>query len=367
MNKVSKTLVIMICSIAILSGVVFAAFKIYENFQGKAEMIPTFTGNIQEGNGNVETGAISSNKVWVGTFNLAWNELMEEVTKGPVEFKEGNSAIVDELNKQSFTKEMLNENSYYVETGLVNEALRDTIEKNLSDKLNTKSDVLERINWNSRQDRYLIYAILNKNFTFKTPFPKDTGTFGDYEDEVSYFVLDAPTEDKTFEQVTALFYNSENDFAVKIDTVEGDELLLYRTDTVESFDKAYNELIEKTNSYTGRKELIREKDELRVPFIKINTDVNYDELCNKTIKGTNGAYIEQAIQTVKFELNNYGGNIKSEAIVNIYLSASLEIPRYFYFNDNFVLFMKEKDKEKPYFALLVDDISILDVYVDTEA
>ena len=126
-------------------------------------------------------------------------------------------------------------------------------------------------------------------------------------------------------------------------------------------------MIEKTNSYTGPEKLIRGKDELRVPFIKINTDVNYDELCNKTIKGTNGAYIEQAIQTVKFELDNYGGNIKSEAIVNIYLSASLEIPRYFYFNDNFVLFMKEKDKEKPYFALLVDDISILDVYVDTEA
>lgn len=41
------------------------------------------------------------------------------------------------------------------------------------------------------------------------------------------------------------------------------------------------------------------------------------------------------------------------------MSASLEEPRYFNFTDTFVLYLKEKDKYKPYFALLVDNTGIL--------
>lgn len=41
------------------------------------------------------------------------------------------------------------------------------------------------------------------------------------------------------------------------------------------------------------------------------------------------------------------------------MSASLEEPRYFNFTDIFVLYLKEKDKDKPYFALLVDNTDIL--------
>ena len=44
----------------------------------------------------------------------------------------------------------------------------------------------------------------------------------------------------------------------------------------------------------------------------------------------------------------------------MYLSIS-DNPRYFKFTDRFVLFLKEKDKEKPYFAMSVDDTSMLEV------
>ena len=48
-----------------------------------AKLNANFTGSI----GNVE-----GNQVWVGTFNLVWNELMEELG-GNVEFEEGNSEL----------------------------------------------------------------------------------------------------------------------------------------------------------------------------------------------------------------------------------------------------------------------------------
>ena len=156
-----------------------------------------------------------------------------------------------------------------------------------------------------------------------------------------------------------MFYNADNDFAVKIATLEGEEVILYRTDNVTDFENTYLELEQKTNSYNGRTTMIREKDELKVPFIKVKAVINYDELYNKTIKNSNGAYIKYAMQNVDFSLDNYGGNIKSEAYVDIYMSSSLEKPRYFNFTDNFVLFLKEADKETPYFALLVDNTDVL--------
>lgn len=58
--------------------------------------------------------------------------------------------------------------------------------------------------------------------------------------------------------------------------------------------------------------------------------------------------------------NESGGNILSEVgIKGEYNSAIMGNERLFYFDNNFILFLKEKDKEKPYMALKVDNIDIL--------
>lgn len=90
----------------------------------------------------------------------------------------------------------------------------------------------------------------------------------------------------------------------------------------------------------------------------MNSEINYDELCNKYIKGTDG-YIEQAIQTVDFELDNYGGYVKSETLISIYMCVSDNERREFFFTDDFVLFMKKEGKDKPYFALRVNNTDVL--------
>ena len=164
------------------------------------------------------------------------------------------------------------------------------------------------------------------------------------------------------------FYNRDenstsyfsNDFGVRLQTKEGEEVILYRTDNNNSFDQIYQEFLEKEKNYTGSREFL-EPDEISIPYIHADANIRYDELCDKEIKGTNGLYILNAIQTVQFNLNEKGGNVTSEAgLQDMYLSIS-DNPRYFKFTDRFVLFLKEKDKEKPYFAMSVDDTSMLEV------
>ena len=117
-------------------------------------------------------------------------------------------------------------------------------------------------------------------------------------------------------------------------------------------------MLEKSLLYEGEKEFNKD-DELKIPYINVDTLINYGELCGKVIKNTGGLYIQNALQNVKFSLNEKGGNLMSEAILkDIYLSVAKN-PRYFYFNDKFVLFLKEENKEQPYFALRVNNTDIL--------
>ena len=72
--------------------------------------------------------------------------------------------------------------------------------------------------------------------------------------------------------------------------------------------------------------------------------------------GTN-ITINKAIESVKFNMDNKGVQLKSEAAMNMEQCISKSSPRHFYFDDTFVIFLRERDKNNPYFALRVKDIT----------
>ena len=72
--------------------------------------------------------------------------------------------------------------------------------------------------------------------------------------------------------------------------------------------------------------------------------------------------IDQAVETVDFKMNNEGVKLKSEAMIMTKLTAlnpEASHPRKLYFNDTFVLFLQESDKNQHYFALRVNDVSMI--------
>ena len=353
MNKVSKIIIIILCIGIILTGSVYAAMKVIEKFTGKAEMTPTYTSKIS---------SIDTNKVWVGTFNLVWNDLMNDIVGGKIEFDDGPSALADELNKQSFTVKHLNENSYYKIHGESTFELKNTIENGIKQKFNEESQVLDEVEWGN-PNSYTLYAMLKKEFNYLERFPtlKDN-TFGDSEEKVRYFGIEPDTLQDASKNIEILFYNSKEDFAIKLKTKENEEVYLYRTiGENKTFEENYQEMIKKQSQYVGEKEW-NKNDILNIPFIKINDEINYDELCGRMIKGTD-MYIRQALQTIDFELNNYGGSVKSQALIEILKSAIINKGREFIFNDDFLLYLKEEDKQKPYFALKVDNLDVLEKVV----
>ena len=349
MNKVSKVIIILLCISVLLAGGVYATMKIMEKFTGKTEMAPTFTSKIS---------SIDTNKVWIGTFNLVWNDFMNDVIGGKIEFEDGYSELADELNKQSFTEKQLNPNSYFKKHGTATLDLKTQIENGIKETFNENSKVLNKVEWGNPY-AYVLYAMMKKEFNYLERFPtlKDN-TFGDSKEKVKYFGIEPDTSQEASKNVEILFYNSKEDFAIKLKTKENEEVYLYKTTGEnKSFEECYQEMIEKQEKYDGNKKW-NENDILNIPFIKISDEINYDELCGRMIKGTNW-YIRQAIQTIDFELNNYGGSVKSEAVIEALKNAIYENGREFIYNNDFILYLKEESKEKPYFALKVDNIDVL--------
>ena len=89
-----KNLIITFLSLMVLSSTAVFAEGI--------EVLPT-----------MQSRTNAQDRVWVGTFQLVWNDFVNKVIHIPVRFREGTPVSVQELNKQTFTETDLSENCYY--------------------------------------------------------------------------------------------------------------------------------------------------------------------------------------------------------------------------------------------------------------
>lgn len=337
--------------LTILAALVFASSSVMAKPVQTLDVLPLLSSKSEQ-----------QNRVWVGTFQLAWNDLMDGIVKGPVKFVGGTPDVVKQLNRQLFRAEYLNENSYYKTYGKVSPELKKTIETAIKEKFNETSDVLDALDWSPAPQKYLVYAMLKKDFKFLTAFDKlKPAKFGHSFKKVDYFGIDKNSDKILDDTVSVLFYNSSNDFALAVHTQGDDILYLYRTNDNKTFDKLYSDMFMKKVQYDGPYEF-KADDEFKVPNISLYREKSFDELTNKRIKGTD-MMIDKAIETIDFKMDNEGVKLKSEAVIMTKLTAMLPDekikPRKFYFDDTFVLFLQEADKNKPYFALRVNDVSLI--------
>ena len=332
MNKILKVLIIFTAITVLLSGIVYAVTQLYKRFNTNHNitMNPSYKSTLNEN---------TINNLWVGTLDLAWKELAEKIGKEKIELEDENVQIAKDLSASPFTKEMLDKNDYKI-----------NIERTIT-------------------NGYKIETTLNKELNFLEKFDnfnEYNWKFGESEEFIKYFGINNASSENMNKNIEILFYNPisinnshSNDFAIKLKTKEEDEIILYRTDTNKSFEEYYKEIENKTNLYTGNREF-KEIDELRIPYVRVNGMISYDELYGKEIKNSEGLYIFDTIQNVNFYLNESGCNLKSKAtMVTEYLSVGIDT-KYCYFQDNFIIFVKEKNSDIPKFALKIDNSDILE-------
>lgn len=308
---------------------------------------------------------VGQDTAWCGTFQLIWNDLKNDLAKQDIIFmQEPDLQVVKNLNKETFKTEDISENSYYKVYGNPTLELKEQIEKAIKEKFNEESEILDDFSWGSNNPKdYFLYCMLKKEFEFPVAFKElEDGEFanGKYS-KIKYFGLEKDAEEELRNQVEVLYYNSPSQFAVKLKTKQNDEIILARGEEGNTFQEIYNNINTNSENYEGIKEFT-EKDELKIPNIDFKQKTEFTELEQKEFSFANGDVyiIDKALQTIEFELDKEGGKIKSEAgiMTKEMAIATDEIEeRKFNFDDEFVIFLKEKDKEKPYFAASISDIT----------
>lgn len=302
---------------------------------------------------------INKDTSWCPTFQLIWNDFKNDIVKQNIKFDK-KLDMLDNLNKEDFTKNDISDSYYYKIYGRKNLELKSKIENAIKEKFNQKSDILDQFDWSSDAldsgkdviDRYFLYSMLYREFEFNKKFDTFNDKFKDIKN-VEYFGI-IKESNLIRNQIKVYYYNNENDFAIKLITKNNDEVIVIKNPKGETFEEIYNNIKDKqTTSFNS-------DDNFMMPKIDFNVLREYSELENKEIETIDGIYtIEKAIQSIKFSLDEKGGKVKSEAGMDVKFEATASDKkiRNFYVDDTFALFLKESNKDKPYFALRVDDIS----------
>jgi len=303
------------------------------------------------------------NLVYCSTFQLAWNELKENIIKEEIKLT-NEPDIVPLLNKSLFTKKDLSDKDYVAMVGLGKDKILDKINEELKKKFGSDAPKVEEKLFS---DDILAYAYLNKNLKFKNEFEKLKEQIkfkanGNTVDVKGFGLATTNNNGKRYDiarQVAIIDYISDDDFIAKLAAEsDKDEIFLAKVDSgdtlLETID-AVSRKIEKS-----KEERFGEKDILKVPSIDFYINHNYDELINKDLrnKGFEDYFIRKAVQDIRFKLNEKGAQLKSEAKIIMQKSApapNVEKPKNLVFDKPYLLMLREKGAKYPYFAMWVEN------------
>ncbi len=380
-KKILLVLLIIVLICATVAIIVMKPFDLKKDNKEKNEIAdkpitnPDDTVKTTEGLTIVPTMSdeITGNSAWCCTFQLVWNDMKNDVVKKDVEFTP-QEKMAENLNKEEFTEDMISDEYYYKKYGLKTLGLKEEIEKGIKDKFDQTSDILEDFDWsedaledpnNKDLRRYFFYTMLYREFEYPKEFDVlEKGKFGKSYDNVEYFGIKSNTDDSVDKQIEVLYYNSQDDFAVILETKSGDEVILCKNPEGKTFNEIYENMNKKAEAYKGSTSF-DEIDEFKAPKIKFREKREYKELQDKEFKTADPIYdvavISKAIQSIEFSIDEKGGKIKSEAAMDMTLGVTAisepKKPRYFYLDDTFAMFLREEGKELPYFAARVEDIT----------
>lgn len=346
-----------------------------ETFSGSSEMleqtvvVPTLDSPMPAGR----------NVIWCSSFQLAWNDVRDNVIGAPLEVPEA-AELAARLNAARQSVSDVDPCSVYVAGGRIKEGIIAKIQKEMTVKF--PSHALPDFNGYSPMppDGILSYSFLRANVPFTHPFRQigEGLTFTDSQGNKSHVAGFGLWEgyrreyEKIYEQVEVLYHHrpdGENapskmeeyvidmckfshPYQVVVAVVEPNDSLAQTLEYIQS----------RVHEFKGRSDhqwqsRFREFDVLRVPEMVWRVDHSFKELIGRTVANARPPMpILEAMQTIEFQFDRCGVTVKGEAMIRI---GGAGVPRRFFFDRPFLVCMKKRDAEHPFFVMWVDNAELL--------
>ena len=301
----------------------------------------------------------AKNVLWCGTLQLAWNELVRLVGEKP-RF-EPLSPVVTLLNASAFTRADLAPDSYVAiadfERNQVEEEIRAALAKTFGGA--ASPELIPTQPAHPGPDDFVAYAYLYKNLAFAEPFTDGRMSFGGRVVE-SFTFPSEPPENVT-RQVQIFDYRAPDDFIVSIQTRSaGDQLILAKISPGASLEATTHAVLDRMAAHSP--ETASGSDTFDVPKLNFDLRRHFPELEGLVLqpgeKIKSKLVIARAEQLVRFQLNEKGAVLKSEAVE--VMTMGIMVPRHkLVFDKPFLILLKQKGSPRPYFALWVGNPSLL--------
>jgi len=310
----------------------------------------------------------SKNVLWCGTFQLAWNKAIGLVGE-KLQFAH-QPPIVDLLNRESFTEADLDPASYVAladfERNNVEDEIRAALEKTFHGA--ASPELIPAQPLHPGPDDFVAYAYLYKNLSFLKPFDEnDHFTFA--QQKVASFGFSnnkGHAKNGLPAQVTIFDYQSEDDFIIKLKTKSStDELILAKIPPGATLQATLDTVLHRVS--TSKPVQAEPRDTLTVPKFNFDLRESFKDLeglvltPSATAHVKDGLHIAKAEQLVRFQLNEKGAILKSEAVVVMMMAMAPTgpPPHIMNFDKPFLVLMKQANVDKPYFVLWVGNASLL--------
>lgn len=269
------------------------------------------------------------NSIYGATIPFVWEEIRNEIGPNLSSF---TSNQLNEINESESFKDVLNKNEY--KTTL-------EIEGNLISAT----------------------AYFRKSLPFEIPFDKfeiplefentkveSFGFFGDhYYSKLNY-------------------YNNEDDFSLSLLPSDSEhEIILIMNKDISTNES--NFISYYTYFLNQKKNNIEfnEEDKVEIPIIEFNLEKYFNEIIGSQFLSDNELYnIKDFYQRNAFILNEKGAEVESEAVAAVEALEEMEIiekpePKMLIFNKPFVVFLKRKDANNPYFGVYIANNELLKI------
>jgi hypothetical protein len=310
--------------------------------------------------------APDQNVLWCGTLQLVWNQAIDLV--GEKLHFVSQPPVVDLLNQEDFTGADLNSASYVALADFERNNVEEEIRTALKEKFHgaASPELIPPKPAHPGPYDFVAYAYLYKNLAFPKPFETNAPVaFG--STQVKNFGFEenkSQLSDEVFGQVSIYDYQSPDNFIIKLKTKSpDDELILAKVTPGATLQATMDQVLKRM---TGKPVISESRDTLAVPKLNFDLSGDFPALEGLVLQPGPNAHVKNLItnqvkQLVRFQLNEKGAILKSEAVLTMYGSAIIAEPppHVMIFDKPFLILMKQAKSDKPYFALWIGNASLL--------
>jgi hypothetical protein len=306
------------------------------------------------------------NVIWCASFQLAWNKLKDDVAKEPIRL-DRNQDVADRLNGAAVADEDLPADSSYSAAGFDRDGIHDKIRQDMARLFPGTLVTLPE----PHPEGVTAYGYLRTSVKFKRPyFEHKSGFRFAGGANVAGFGFGPEQEGgvkSVREQVGVLYVTHKDRFGEgELTTCAVDlcidshpnQIVLARLPCKASLEETLAAHQELADAPTQRTELRKftTLDELRVPNIHWRIQHAFRELlgCASLNQPLEGLSITTADQMIEFSLDRNGAELRSESRLGLKGG-----PREFYFDRPFLLYVKKRDAEHPFFVMWVENDELL--------